>query len=55
MRFKLTAPLRNVLAFEWRQPSDVHFHTDSAGRPFVCDLGRCESARLSPREVGLSR
>lgn len=55
MRTKLTAPLRNVLAFEWRQPSDVHFHSDGAGRPFVCDHARCDGARLSLREVGLTR
>ena len=55
MRTKLTAPLLNVLAFEWRQPSDVHFHADAAGRPFVCDYARCDSARLSASEVGIAR
>ena len=55
MRTKLTAPLRNVLGFERRRPSDVHFHTDAAGRPFVCDLGRCDSARLSVRDLGTIR
>jgi hypothetical protein len=24
---------------------DVHFHLDSDGRPFVCDIARCESPR----------
>jgi hypothetical protein len=33
----------------------VHFHVDSDGRPFVCDVNRCESPALSPGEVGLAR
>jgi hypothetical protein len=28
-----------------RQP--VHFHLSSDGRPFLCDVDRCESAALS--------
>jgi hypothetical protein len=55
MRTKLTAPLRRALAFEWRQPHDVHFHTDGDGRPYVCDVARCDSARLTTREIGLER
>jgi hypothetical protein len=55
MRTKLTAQLRNVLALEWRQPTDVHFHTNEAGRPYVCDFARCDSARLSPGEVRQAR
>ncbi|MGZ4173428.1 MAG: hypothetical protein ACXVQR_03005 [Solirubrobacteraceae bacterium] len=33
----------------------VHFHADSAGRPFVCDNDRCESPTLAPEEIGLGR
>jgi hypothetical protein len=33
----------------------VHFHFDSDGRPFVCDVDRCESPVLSAGEVGLAR
>jgi hypothetical protein len=33
---------------------NVHFHLDSDGRPFVCDVDRCESPALSPGEVGLA-
>jgi hypothetical protein len=32
----------------------VHFHLDSDGRPFVCDIDRCDSPALSPGEVGLA-
>jgi hypothetical protein len=51
MRTTLTARLRNALAFEWRQPSDVHFHSGAHGRAFVCDRSRCDSPRLSATEV----
>ena len=30
---------------------DVHFHLDSEGRPFVCDVVRCESPSLSHGQV----
>lgn len=33
----------------------VHFHADSAGRPFVCDNDRCESPTLAPEEIGFVR
>jgi hypothetical protein len=36
-------------------PENVHFHADSDGRPFVCDVDRCESPALSRGEVGLAR
>ena len=34
---------------------DVHFHLDSDGRPFVCDIVRCDSPSLSQGEVGFVR
>jgi hypothetical protein len=30
---------------------DVHFHVDSAGRPYVCDYARCDSPGVSPVET----
>jgi hypothetical protein len=33
---------------------EVHVHLDSDGRPFVCDVDRCESPALSPSEVGVA-
>jgi hypothetical protein len=53
MRTKLAAQLRSALAFEWRQPSDVHFHSGAHGRAYVCDQFRCDSPRLGAAEVGL--
>jgi hypothetical protein len=38
-----------------RTHEHVHFHFDSNGRPFVCDVDRCESPAVSPDEVGLAR
>ena len=52
-RTTLTNRLRSALAFEWRQPHDVHFHNGSYGRAYVCDAFRCESPRLSAAEVGI--
>jgi hypothetical protein len=46
------------IARAFRTSSDrenVHFHVDSGGRAFVCDYDRCESAALTPDEVGFSR
>jgi hypothetical protein len=31
----------------------VHFHVDSAGRPFVCDYSRCDSPSLTQDEAML--
>lgn len=33
----------------------VHFHLDADGRPFVCDVDRCESPALSLGEIGPGR
>jgi hypothetical protein len=53
MRTRITAQIRNALAFERRQPGDVHFHSGPHGRAYVCDHVRCDSPRLSDAEVGL--
>jgi hypothetical protein len=29
----------------------VHFHVDSAGRPFACDYARCDSPGLTAEEA----
>jgi hypothetical protein len=55
MRTKLTDQVRRALAFDWRQPSDVHFHNGAYGRAYVCDAFRCESPRLSAAEVGIDQ
>ena len=47
--------LRVLLAGERRRRDDVHFHTDGAGRPFVCDHARCDSARLTAGELAATR
>lgn len=33
----------------------VHFHIGANGRPFVCDLDRCESPGITADDMGLSR
>jgi hypothetical protein len=54
MRNTITAPFRRVMrAASLPTPvHQVHFHADTAGRPFVCDHHRCESPRLSAVELG---
>ncbi|MGA9857043.1 MAG: hypothetical protein WBQ18_04220 [Solirubrobacteraceae bacterium] len=55
MRTKITASIRRALQSSPAAHSDVHFHTDAAGRPFVCDVVRCDSAALSEGELGVTR
>jgi hypothetical protein len=56
MRNTITAPFRRVMRAT-TQPAahEVHFHSDGAGRPYVCDHHRCESPRLSEHELGANR
>lgn len=47
----------SIVRAMFARPSNpnVHFHADSDGRPFVCDVDRCESPSLSPSEVWRGR
>ena len=51
MRTKLTAPFRRAPRVDRSTHDHVHFHTDTDGRPYVCNVHRCESPQLSLAEV----
>lgn len=51
MKRKITDTFARALRGEIAVPSDVHFHTDAQGRPYVCDVVRCESATLTAGEL----
>jgi hypothetical protein len=53
MTRRLTASIARALRTKPTH-ENVHFHLDSDGRPFVCDVDRCESPALSPGEIGLA-
>lgn len=48
---------RSIVRAVFAKPNhpNVHFHTDSSGRPFVCDVDRCESPSLSAGEIARGR
>ena len=52
MRNTITAPFKRIMRTQTQaEVYEVHFHTDGAGRAFVCDHPRCESPRLAAREL----
>lgn len=52
MTSRIAASVRGAMRRVVSAPAqhDVHFHIDSAGRPYVCDYARCESPAVSPVE-----
>lgn len=51
MKRMITTTFGRALRGEIAVPVDVHFHADAQGRPYVCDVARCDSAALSVREL----
>jgi hypothetical protein len=54
MKYRIPKSIARVLSAK-PDREDLHFHLDSDGRPFVCDIACCESPAVSHREVGLIR
>ncbi|MGA2012638.1 MAG: hypothetical protein ABSH51_19190 [Solirubrobacteraceae bacterium] len=52
MSTEITATIRRALRRRPPAEAAVHFHIGGDGRPFVCDVARCDSPGLSTREVG---
>lgn len=50
MTSTITTTLKRMLRPQ-AQAAAVHFHLHRDGRPFVCDLDRCDSAALTLGEV----
>jgi hypothetical protein len=46
---RITAALSGVVR-DGRTPDDVHFHSGTSGRPYVCSDPRCTAPHLDVRD-----
>ena len=55
MSLKISTSIRRALRVDRTTPmADVHFHAGPGGRPYPCDVYRCESPHLTTGEIGHS-
>ena len=52
MNFSFAASIRRALRVDPAAHESVHFHFGAGGRPYVCDVQRCDSPTLTPGEMG---